>query len=95
VIFHFKGGHTFQDKYHTVRTETVEGNIWRAGTDGGAILFGLSFSSRNQILLSTIHIAKLDGESTSEIDRGLKVRTFPLAALTALAQQANTSRVCY
>ena len=78
AVFQFKGGHVFQGEYHTVRTETIEGNIWQAGTDPGAILFGLSFSNGRQVLLNTVHIAKLSSESTSEIDRGLKVRTFPV-----------------
>ncbi len=78
VEFSFKGGQVFQGKYHTSRTETIEGNVWQAGTDPGAILFGISFTSQNQILLNTIHIAKPGSESTSEIDRGLIVRTFPI-----------------
>ena len=78
VAFLFKGGYVFQGTYHTARTQTIEGNIWQAGTDPDAILFGVSFTSQNQILLNTIHIAKLGSESTSEIDRRLIVRTFPI-----------------
>lgn len=78
VVFSIKGGHVFQGEYHTARTQTIEGNVWQAGTDPGVILFGLSFASPNQILLNTIHVAKPGSESTSEIDRGLTVRTFPI-----------------
>jgi hypothetical protein len=78
VAFSFKGGYVFQSEYHTARTQTIEGNIWQAGADPGAILFGISFTSQNQILLNTIHVAKPESESTSEIDRGLIVRTFPI-----------------
>jgi hypothetical protein len=78
VAFSFKGGHVFQGEYHTAMTQTIEGNIWQAGTDPGAILFGVSFSSQNQILLNTIHVAKPRSQSTSEIDRGLIVSTSPI-----------------
>jgi hypothetical protein len=78
VVFHFKGGHVFQDEYRTSPTETIEGNIWQAGTDPGVILLGLYFTDGSRILLNTIHIAKADGESSDVIDRGLIVRTFPL-----------------
>jgi hypothetical protein len=79
VAFSFKGGHVFQGEYHTTQTQTIEGNIWQAGTDPGAILFGVSFSTKKQVLLNTIHVAKPDSGSTSEIDRGLIVRTFPIS----------------
>jgi len=75
VAFSFKGGYVFQGEYHTATTQTIEGNIWQAGTDPGAILFGVSFTSQNQILLNTIHVAKPRSQSISEIDRGLMVRT--------------------
>jgi hypothetical protein len=78
LVFSFKGGHLFQGEYQTTPHQTVEGNIWLAGSDPGVLLFGISFSARNQILLNTIHIAKPGKESTSQIDRGLVLRTFPI-----------------
>jgi len=57
----------------------IEGNIWQAGADPGVILFGVSFSTKEQVLLNTIHIAEPSKESASEIDRGLIVRTFPVS----------------
>jgi hypothetical protein len=79
VAFSFKGGYVFQGEYHTTRTQTIEGRIWQAGTDPGVILFGVSFSTKKQVLLNTIHIAKSGSRSTSEIDSGLIVRTFPIS----------------
>jgi len=78
VVFSVKGGHVFQGEYHTTAAQTIEGNIWQAGTDPGVILLGISFDSQNQILLNTIHIAKVGRESRTKIDRGLIVRTFPV-----------------
>jgi len=79
VVFSFKGGHVFQGEYQTTPTQTIEGNIWQAGADPGAILFGISFSTNNQVLLNTVHIAKPAVASVSEIDPGITVRTFPIA----------------
>jgi hypothetical protein len=77
--FFFKGGYTFQGKYHTKPTQKIEGNIWQAKTDGGDILLGVSFSApgpHGQILLNTIHVANHYKESKTEIDRGLIIHTF-------------------
>jgi hypothetical protein len=77
IVFHFKGGHVFQGEYHTAKTQMIEGNIWQAGADSDALLLGLSFSSKKQVLLNTIHVAKPDSVSASEVDGGIVVRTFP------------------
>ncbi|HMK31384.1 MAG TPA: hypothetical protein VK473_17000 [Terriglobales bacterium] len=78
ITFHFKGGHVFQGRYHTVDSQMIEGNIWQAGADPDAVLLGVSFSTKDQVLLNTIHIAKPGIVSTSEVDRGVVVRTFPV-----------------
>ena len=80
VALSFKGGYTFQGTYRTKRTQTIEGNIWQAGKESDAILLGVSFMTPGQVLLNTIHMAELRAESTSEIDRGLVVRTFPITS---------------
>lgn len=82
VAFFFKGGYVFQGKYHTKPTQKIEGNIWQAGADNGEILFGVSFSApgrHGQTLLNIIHIADAYKESSTEIDDGLIVHTFPIA----------------
>jgi hypothetical protein len=79
LVFSFKGDHVFQGEYHTTATQSVEGNIWQAGTDPGVIVFGISFSTKEQVLLNTTHVAKADKASMSEIDSGITVRTFPIS----------------
>jgi hypothetical protein len=79
LVFSFKGGHVFQSEYHTTPTQTIEGNIWQSGTDPGVILFGLSFSTKQQVLLNTVHVARLGKAFKSEIDTDLMVRTFPIS----------------
>ena len=71
-------GQTFQGTYHTRKGERIEGNVWQAGADPDDLLLGLAFSTKHQILLNTIHIAKPDQTSRSQIDTDLVVRTYPL-----------------
>ncbi len=78
IAFSIKGGHVFQGEYHTAQTQMIEGNIWQAGADPGAILLGISFSTTNQVLLNTVHLARQGAVCTTEIDRGIVIRTFPL-----------------
>jgi hypothetical protein len=78
VEFYFSGGHVFQDQYRTTASQKIEGNIWQAGAESNAILLGVSFMTKNHVLLNTIHAAKCDKVSTSLIDRGIAVRTFPV-----------------
>jgi hypothetical protein len=77
LVFHFKGGRVFQGEYRTLPTQTIEANIWQAGADPNALLLGVTFVS-DRVLLNTIHIAKPDSTSVSQLDRGIVVRTFPL-----------------
>ena len=79
LVFSFKGGHVFQGENRTTPTQIIEANVWQSGTDPGVILLGLSFSTKKQVLLNTIHVAPLDKAFTSEIDPGLTVRTFPIS----------------
>jgi hypothetical protein len=81
--FHFPGGHTFQGTYHTQKGETIQGNIWEAGADPDAILLGVSFMAHNQVLLNTIHIAKLGKATQSVLDTGLVMKTYPLQSAAA------------
>jgi hypothetical protein len=83
LVFSFKGGHVFQGELRTTPAQTIEGNVWQSGTDPGVILLGLSFSTKKQVLLNTIHVAELDKAFTSEIDPGLTVRTFPISHKSA------------
>lgn len=77
TTFHFSGGHTFQGMYHTRTTDTVEGTIWQAGADPDDILLGVSFVAHDQVLLNTIHIAKLGKPTESKLDRGIMIKTYP------------------
>lgn len=71
----------FDGEFRTGPSERIEGNIWEAGTDAGIIYFGLSFMTKEQLLLNTIHIARPDRVSVTQIDPGIVVRTVPMNGL--------------
>ena len=53
----------------------VEGNIWEAGSESDSVLLGISFSTKDQVLLNTLHIAEMGRTSSSELAPGLIVKT--------------------
>jgi hypothetical protein len=77
-VFHFSGGHDFQNTYPTTKRESIEGNLWQAGADTDDILLGVSFTAHNQILLNTIHVAKLGEPSSSTLDSDVVIKTYPI-----------------
>ncbi len=77
-VFYVQGGHTFQKTYRTKQNEKVEGNFWEGAADKNGIVVGLSFANRHQILLNSLHIVDPDQTTTSELDSGMIVRTFPI-----------------
>jgi len=79
VQFHFAGGHTFQGEYRTRSTDSIEGGIWQAGGESDVLILGISFDSSKQILLNTLHIARPEKQTSTELDKGLFVTTYPLA----------------
>jgi hypothetical protein len=76
--FYFRGGHTFQGKYRTTPSEQIEGDIWEASSDPSQIVFGVSFKDDQQALLNTTHPAKPGKVTSSTLDPGLLIKTFPL-----------------
>jgi hypothetical protein len=77
-VFRFAGGHVFQGEYHTKPSDTVEGDIWLSGSDPEDLIFGVSFTVKDQVLLNTVHIAKPNAASHFDQDRGLVTKTYPL-----------------
>ena len=78
VAFYFKGGQVYQGEYHTLPSQTIEGNIWQASSLPDGLVLGVSFATKKQVLLNTLHLAQPDKVSASELDRDIVVRTFPL-----------------
>jgi hypothetical protein len=75
MSFHFTGNHFFQGIYHTNSTDSIEVDIWQAGGEPDAVILGISFSTKRKILLNTLHIAKMDFQTTSKLDKGLFITT--------------------
>lgn len=78
VEFHFAGGNTFQGEYRTRTTDSIEGDIWQAGGEPDALILGISFDTGKQILLNTIHIAKTGEQTSSQLDKGIFITTYPV-----------------
>jgi hypothetical protein len=76
--FYFAGGHLFQGEYRTHSTDAIEGDIWQAGGEDDALILGISFSTKKQVLLNTLHIAKPDKLTSSELDTGLSITSDPV-----------------
>jgi hypothetical protein len=78
VEFHFSGGHLFQGEYLTRSTDAIEGKIWQASGESDALILGISFDTKKQVLLNTLHIAKPDKQTSSELDKSLFITTYPV-----------------
>jgi len=74
------------DDVRTRPRETIEGNVWRAGADSDAVLFGISFVARGWVLLNTIHIASLDTSTAFPLGVGLRSVTLPNKRLKLAAR---------
>lgn len=78
ATFHFAASHLFQGEYRTRSTDPIEGDIWQAGGEPDVLILAISLDTKKQILLNTLHIARPDRQSSSELDKGLFITTHPL-----------------
>lgn len=78
--FHIHGGHIFQGQYRTRASDPVEGDIWQAGGEQDGLILGVSFETKRQVLLNTLHVANPNKQTSSELDRGLSITTYPVTA---------------
>jgi hypothetical protein len=78
VEFRFSGEHLFQGEYRTRLTDAIVGNIWQAGGESDALILGISFDTKKQILLNTLHVASPDKQVSSELNKGLFITTYPV-----------------
>jgi hypothetical protein len=79
AAFTFMGGHLFQGEHPTVPTQTIRGNIWQAGEEPDGLLLGVSFSTKDRVLLNSVHFVKPYRTSESKLDPGLFIRTYPVS----------------
>jgi hypothetical protein len=57
--------------------ERIEGSIWQAGAEPDTLLLGVSYLTKDRVLMNTIHTAHPLDRRESEIAKGLVVRTYP------------------
>jgi hypothetical protein len=74
------------DDVRTPARATIEGNVWRAGADTDAVLLGISFMTRDRVLLNTIHIASLDTSTAYPLGVGIRSVTLPNKRLKLTAR---------
>jgi len=55
----------------------IEGNIWEAGSESGAVTLGISASENGRVLLNTLHSANPNSAVASAIAHGLTIKTYP------------------
>ncbi len=69
---HKKKGRTFRG----IVKGKVEGNIWEAGMEKDGIIFGVSWVTKNYIMMNTLHMAVLDETNVSEQGKGVYFKTY-------------------
>lgn len=80
LAFDLNGGREFQGKYPTEKTDKIRCEIWQATSGIGDLNLGIAFfTEHRQLLLNTVHILRPGRATTSEVDRGIVVKTFPVA----------------
>ena len=65
----------FGEEFKAIGTQRIEGNIWEAGSERDAIVLGVSFSTRDRVLLNTLHFAYADRASEAELAKALVIKT--------------------
>ena len=76
LSFFFKApARVFGGEFALFGRPEIEGNIWEAGREREEILLGMSFMSKNRILLNTIHIASANNTSQSALAERLLIKS--------------------
>ena len=76
--FFFKAGSAEQAEFRTALHQSIEANIWLAGSDPDGMMLGVSFTSSKRIVLNTLHLALPDRPSNTPLGAGIALRTYPL-----------------
>jgi hypothetical protein len=77
MTFALPGGRSFQGEYRTMRAETIQADVWQANADTDAVVLGVSFALKRQILLNTLHLLVPGKARTDTIDSGLTISSYP------------------
>jgi len=59
--------------------QAIRADVWEASRDTYGIKFGISFSTEQQVLLNTTHVARPQAAARSEQVRGIVITTHPAA----------------
>ena len=65
----------FDADFASLGTPEIEGNVWEAGSEHDQILLGVSFLTKDRILLNTTHFATANGASQAPLVERLVMTT--------------------
>jgi hypothetical protein len=78
--FHFRVDmKIFGKEFAALGVKNVEGDIWQAGKDPRLIVLGISFVTKNYVLLNSIHLVWPERISKTNLAEGLILETHPVA----------------
>lgn len=65
----------FGEEFASLGTPDIEGTVWEAGSEPDVILLGVSFMTKERILLNTIHIAGAQKTTQTELASELTMKS--------------------
>jgi hypothetical protein len=68
----------FGTRNPSTATQPITGNIWEARRQRDVLRLGVSFATEHQVLMNTVHVARIDAAARSEYIRGLVITTRPV-----------------
>ena len=71
------------DDVTTASRLSIEGDIWLAGGEQSGLILGVTFDDGKALLMNTLHFADAATASSTEIAKGLVVRTSPKQKIPA------------
>jgi hypothetical protein len=68
----------FGTRNPSTEPQRITGNVWEARRQRDALRLGVSFATEHQVLMNTVHVARVDAAARSEYIRGLVITTRPV-----------------
>jgi hypothetical protein len=68
----------FGTRNPSTEPQRITGNIWEARRQRDVLRLGVSFATEHQVLMNTVHVARVDAAARSEYIRGLVITTRPV-----------------
>jgi hypothetical protein len=76
LSFVFSARHRWQGEFLTTNSDTITCDVWQAGADPRMVILGISFDTRRQVLLNSVHLLDPNRRRERAQDRGVVTTTF-------------------